>query len=222
MEKVEVVAEQVNMILRYLPYFQGNFVVGLDCDEGPEPFELTKQYLDMAPGTFPAFSMLTAFGSSAPLNLQYQREGRMVAFPFHFLNNNGAMNVRPKNYDWQDFYTRMIDLHEHAFSKRRLYNRMKATPGIIPKTMNIVRGISSEGWGKIKYFKDIRRRLDEDGAFRKFFDGESDELPQFYLDQIKQDLGPLWDWLPEGAVHHDAYAYLKSERAAKPASLATA
>ncbi|MGY9107593.1 MAG: hypothetical protein ACKVG0_13915, partial [Alphaproteobacteria bacterium] len=77
-------------------------------------------------------------------------------------------------------------------------------------------------WGKIKYFKDIRRRLDEDGAFRKFFDGESDELPQFYLDQIKQDLGPLWDWLPEGAVHHDAYAYLKSERAAKPASLATA
>jgi hypothetical protein len=25
-------------------------------------------------------------------------------------------------------------------------------------------------------------------------------------------LGPLWEWLPAGALHHDPYAYLKSER----------
>ena len=24
---------------------------------------------------------------------------------------------------------------------------------------------------------------------------------------MKQDLGELWDWLPEGAIYHDAYAY---------------
>ena len=211
LEKVEKVADQVNMILNYLPYFQGNFVVGLDCDDGSEPFDLTKLYLDRAPGTFPAFSMLTAFGRSAPLNLQYQREDRMVAFPFHFLNNNGAMNVKPKNYEWPDFYDRMIDLHEHAFSKRTMYNRMKATKATIPRLMNIIRGISFEGWGKIKYFREIRRRLDEDIPFRKFFEGETTDVPPFFLDTMKQDLGDLWDWLPEGAIYHDAYAYLKSE-----------
>ena len=43
-------AEHVNMILRYIPYVQTNFVLGLDSDEGPEPFELTKRFLDLAPG----------------------------------------------------------------------------------------------------------------------------------------------------------------------------
>ena len=37
-ELVEQVSEHVNLILRYLPYVQTNFVLGLDCDEGEEPF----------------------------------------------------------------------------------------------------------------------------------------------------------------------------------------
>ncbi len=221
LEKVEQVAEQVNMILSYLSYFQGNFVLGLDCDEGTEPFELTKLYLDRAPGTFPAFSMLTAFGRSAPLNLDYQRQDRVLGFPFHFLNNNGAMNVRPKNYEWPEFYDLMIDLHEHAFSRSAMFKRLRATPGWIQRTMNVVRGISFEGWGKIKYFKEIRRRLDEDIPFRRFFEQETTEIPPFFTEPIKKDLGPLWEWLPEGAIYHDAYAYLKSEGVVEPDIIAT-
>jgi hypothetical protein len=44
MDKVKQIAEQVNMIIRYIPYVQTNFVLGLDCDEGEEPFELTKKF----------------------------------------------------------------------------------------------------------------------------------------------------------------------------------
>ena len=210
MDKVRQVAEQVNMILSYLPYLQANFVLGLDCDEGKEPFELTKRFLDLAPGAFPAFSMLTAFGRSAPLNLEYQRQDRVIAFPFHFLNNNGAMNVRPKNYEWPEFYDLMIDLHEHAFSGRRIWNRFKANRGAIPKAMNVLRAVSSEGWQKNKYFADVRRRLDEDRTFRRFFEQETDEIPPFYTGRIERALGPLWDWLPDGALYHDAYAYRKA------------
>jgi len=220
LEKVEQVAEQVNMILEYVPYFQGNFILGLDCDEGDEPFELTKLFLDKAPGTFPAFSMLTAFGRSAPLNLEYQRQDRVIAFPFHFLNNNGAMNVRPKNYEWPAFYDRMIDLHEHAFSKKTMYRRFQATKGWIPRAMNLIRGATFEGWGKIEYFKKVRRSLDEDLPFRRFIEQETDEVPAFYIEQIKQELGPLWKWLPEGALYHDAYAYLKTEGVVEPGILA--
>ena len=35
-------------------------------------------------------------------------------------------------------------------------------------------------------------------------------IPQFYVDWIKRDLGPFWDWLPDGALYHDANAFLKS------------
>src|SRR4029079_3991838 len=113
MDKVRQVADHVNMILRYVPYLQTNLVLGLDSDEGPDPFELTKRFLDLAPGAFPAYSLLSAFGRAAPLNLDYQRTGRVLPFPFHFLNNNGAMNVRPANYSWRTLYDRIIDLTKY-------------------------------------------------------------------------------------------------------------
>ena len=57
-DKVRQVSEHVNMIMRYIPYVQTNFVLGLDVDQGPEPFELTKKFVDMTPGAFPAYSLL--------------------------------------------------------------------------------------------------------------------------------------------------------------------
>ena len=56
----------------------------------------------------------------------------------------------------------------------------------------------------------MRRRLDSDGEVRSYFDRETTKLPGFYLGQIREELGPLWDWLPAGALEHDPHAYRKS------------
>ena len=53
MDKVRQVSDHVNTILRYVPYVQANFVLGLDSDAGEEPFELTKRFVDLAPGRIP-------------------------------------------------------------------------------------------------------------------------------------------------------------------------
>ncbi|HWX40522.1 MAG TPA: radical SAM protein, partial [Blastocatellia bacterium] len=209
-DKVRHVSDHVNMIQRYVPYIQTNFVLGLDVDEGPEPFELTKRFVDMAPGAFPGYSLLSAFGQAAPLNLEYQRANRLLPFPFQFLNNNQAMNVKPKNYHWPDFYDRVIDLVKYTYSWRAIFNRYRATQALIPRWMNVVRAVSSEGFGRIKYHTEVRRRLDTDRQLRRFFEQETTELPQFYLELARKDLGPLWEWLPEGAMDHDPNAYLKS------------
>src|SRR6266566_4959073 len=124
--KVEQVSEHVNMVLRYIPYVQTNFVLGLDSDEGPEPFELTKRFVDLTPGAFPGYSLLSAFG-------------------------------------------------------------------------------------RIKYHAEVRRRLETDLPLRRYFEQATTELPAFYAEQVKRDLGPLWDWLPAGALYHDHTAYLESE-----------
>jgi hypothetical protein len=120
--------------LKYIPYVQTNFVLGLDADEGAEPFELTKRFLDLTPGTFPGYSLLTAFGRAALLNLDYQRSNRVLPFPFHFLNNNQAMNVRPRDYSWHHFYDHIIDLTEYSFSWRALSRRFYSTPGLTPRS----------------------------------------------------------------------------------------
>ena len=211
-DKVKQVSDHVNLILQYIPYIQTNFVLGLDSDQGAEPFELTKRFLDMAPGAFPGYSLLTAFGRAAALNLEYQQAGRVLPFPFHFLNNNGAMNVKPKNYEWPDFYRHLIDLQKYSFSPRLILNRFAATNGMRARWMNLMRAISSEGWGRLGFYKEILHRLETDPQFPPYFNQRSTELPDFYVDLVRKDLGALWNWLPAGALHHDAYGYLKAER----------
>ncbi|HYF38981.1 MAG TPA: radical SAM protein [Gemmatimonadales bacterium] len=208
MDKVKQVSEHVNMILRYIPYIQTNFVMGLDGDMGPEPFELTKKFIDLSPGAFPAYSLLSAFGRAAPMNLDYQRAGRVLPFPFHFLNNNHAMNVRPKNYTWTEFYDHLVDVTSYSFSWRAIARRIPATSTAIPKWMNVVRAVSSEGFGRIRYHKTIRRLLDTDRSVRSYMEGETDTLPAFYENRIRTELGPLYQFLPEGALYHDPNAYL--------------
>ena len=214
MEKVRQVSDHVNMVLRYIPYIQTNFVLGLDTDEGPEPFELTKTFIDMTPGAFPGYSLLSAFGRAAPLNLDLQRAGRVLPFPHHFLNNNLAMNVRPKNYEWRPFYDRVIDVTRHSFSWRAVARRFSATEGAIPRWMNVVRALSSEGRGRLAYHTTVRGLLDSDRSVTRYFDGESDVLPPFYENRLRTDLGTFMPLLPTGGAQHDPNAYLHAEEAA--------
>jgi hypothetical protein len=211
LDKVRQVSEQVNLIQRYIPYIQTNFVLGLDVDEGPEPFELTKQFVDLSPGAFPGYSLLSAFGRAAPLNLELQRVGRVLPFPHHFLNNHHAMNVRPKNCSWPQMYDHVLDVTRYTFSPRAIARRYQAVRETIPRWMNVVRAISSEGWGRIRYYSKLRRMLDTDPNVRRFFEGDTTELPAFYVNRIRRDLGPLWEFLPHGALTHDQNAYFKSE-----------
>jgi hypothetical protein len=220
-EKVRKVADHLNTVLRYIPIVQANFVLGLDEDEGDEPFELTKRFVDLAPGVFPAYSLLSAFGQAAPLNLELQRAGRVLATPFHFLDNNRATNVRPKHYSWASLYENVIGLRKHSFSLRAVARRFEANRGLLPRWMNAVRALSSEGSGRIRYDSTVRRLLESDTPLRRFFEGETAELPPFYTDQVRNDLGFFWKSLPEGALSHDPNAYLLAHGTAPVSSPAT-
>ena len=71
-----------------------------------------------------------------------------------------------------------------------------------------MRAISSEGHGRIRFYKKVRKNLVEDRNFRDYFEGETQQLPAFYTNIVKKQLGLWWEWLPEGALEHDQNAYL--------------
>jgi hypothetical protein len=208
MAKVEQVADHVNMLLAHVPYVQTNFVLGLDEDQGPEPFELTKAFVDKVPGTFPAYSQRTAFGEATPENLELQKAGRVLGFPFHFLDNNQVMNVVPRHYRWGEFYDHLIGLSEHSFSARAIARRWAGTRQFTSKAVNFLRAVSSEGYGRIRHYKRVRHAIATDASVRAYLEGESRTLPSLYLDKIRSDMGAMWKHLPAGAVEHDAYAFL--------------
>ncbi len=219
MDKVRQVSEHVNLILRYVPYVRTNFVFGLDNEQGPEPFELTKRFLDLTPGVFAAYSLLTAYGRAAPLNLEYQRAGRVLPFPFQFLDSHQAMNVRPKNYTWPEFYDQVVGLSRHSFSLRGIARRFVMSRG----TTRWFKLLEAVSWsGRTRYHAGVRRLLDTDRSVRRFVDRESDRLPDHYQERIRRNLGPLYQVLPEGAVVHDHMAYLKTAERASSASATVA
>ena len=208
-EKLNMVSEHMRMIQEYIPYLQVNFVLGLDSDYGSEPFELTKKFIDNVPAVLPGYSLLTAFGEAAPVNLEYQKNERILPFPFHFLNNHLAMNVKPKNYNWVEFYDHIIDLTEYSVSWKAIRNRFFSSQHFTAQWLNFVRAISTEGFGRIKFFREVRKKLINDFKFRDFFEGESSFLPEFYTHIIRKDLGYAWDWLPKRALQYDHLAYLR-------------
>ena len=209
MEKVQRVAEQANLVNEYVPYTQCNLIFGLDADEGPEPFELTRRFLDLAPGVYPHFAVLCAFGRNATLNLDYQRDGRVIPLPFHFLDLVQGMNVRPRNYDWPTFYDHVIETFEYAFSARALARRFARNRRSHIAWEQLFRGLSSERRNRLAYHRRMRGWM-EDPAFRAFVEGETRRVPRQLTEQVRAHLGPLWEWFPEGAMEHDPDAYLHS------------
>ncbi|HTT67829.1 MAG TPA: hypothetical protein VMF70_07370 [Gemmatimonadales bacterium] len=215
-EKVRQVSDQINMILRYVPYVRTNFVFGLDIEQGPEPFELTKRFLDRSPGVFAAYSLLTAYGRAAPLNLDYQRTGRVLPFPFQFLDSHQAMNVRPKNYSWPEFYDHVVALSRHSMSLKGVAYRFATTRG----AARWIKLVESFSWsGRTRYHSGVRDLMDNDRSVQRFMNGESDRLPEHYRSRIQANLGPLYGLLPEGALEHDHLAYLKSTTVAAPTAV---
>jgi hypothetical protein len=207
-DKVEQVADQVNRILAHIPFVQTNFILGLDCDSGDEPFELTKRFIDLTPGAYPAFSLFTCYGAASPLNLELQRDGRVNGMAFHFLDSNHGMNIRPLHYSWLDFYDRVADVTRHALGGRGIWRRLVANRPGGAGLFNFFRGATT---GRPKYQAEMARMLREDPGMLAYFEGETREVPPFFLARIKKDLGPLYDALPPGSLDYDPYAYLESQ-----------
>ena len=205
-DHVREIAAQANTILRYIPYVQANFTLGCDSDANEAPFDRTKEFIDLAPGVYPAFALLTAYGAAAPRNLDFQRAGRVVPVPFHFLDGSHAINVRPLNYSWDAFYANVEYLTGYAEAPARLAKRFFANRGWPTRLISLARTATSR---RAKFHGKMRRSLIDDQELRAFFDGRSTELPAFYRNRLQRQLGPLWEALPEGALMHDPNAYLK-------------
>ena len=207
-DKVRQIADHVNRIAAQIPFVQTNFILGLDCDEGDEPFELTRKFIDLTPGIYHAFSLFTCYGRASPLNLELQRAGRVNAMAFHFLDSNHGMNIRPLNYAWPEFYDRVADVTRYAMGAGAIWRRFAANGPGVAGLFNLFRGATT---GRPKYQAGMARMLREDPGMRAYFEGETQALPPFFEVRIRNDLGPLWQALPQGALNHDPCAYLHSE-----------
>lgn len=195
--KMESVAAHVDLITRYIPYVQTNFVWGLDQDAGPEPFELTKQFIDRAPAAFPSHSLFTAFGDSAALGRRLALEGRLLDIPFHFQDTSSVHNVALKNYSAVQFYGLIADLVRYSFSpgaNRRRFQRSAHGLFSPARWMTFVRSMNAD-W-RVRYYEKLGYLFATDDEFHALAAGEAKASPAFFREPVRRELGAHYEHLP--------------------------
>ena len=196
MERVREVSEKVNMIQNYIPHVQTNFMFGFDSDAGQMPFELTKRFIDLSPAVYPSFALLSVFGQGTKGNLKYENENRIIPFPFNMLRSVHILNIVPKNYTWQEFYSLFIDLLKYSFSSKAMYRRFNSNHMVTSRWVTLLLSLTIGGKGKINYLSDMMKNLRSEPDFQSFVKKEINHVPKFMIENAKKGLGPMWQWLP--------------------------
>lgn len=209
MAKAEAVGRHVDLVTRYIPHVQTNFVWGLDGDAGAEPFAVTRRFLELAPAAFPVHSLFTAFGDSAPLAAELARAGRVLDVPYQCQDTSMIHNVRLKNYSAAEFYGLVSNLAEECYSPAAMLKRFRRNPhrwASGSRWMGLVRAMSSAWRGP--YYAKLRRLFSTDPEFLAFAAGEAPAPRAFFRADVAAELGPFfYDQLPP-----DVVAYLEAEQ----------
>jgi len=203
MDKVIKVADQVNMIQRYIPQVQTNFIFGLDSDIGDDPFTLTKRFIDLAPAAYPSYALLSIYGQGTKNNVKYENENRIIPFPFHMLMSVHILNIIPQNYTWEEFYIRYIDLLKYSFSAKAMQRRFNANKMIAPRWLTLLLSLTIGGRGKINHLSSLLNELQHIPEFESFVRKETSKVPVFMIEKVKIDLGEMWQWLPDKSLSYN-------------------
>jgi hypothetical protein len=203
MDKVREVAEQVNMIQRYIPQVQTNFMFGLDNDVGSDPFTLTKRFIDLAPAAYPSYALLSVYGRGVKNNLKYELEDRIIPFPFHVMMSVHTLNIIPRHYTWEELYVHFIDLLKYSFSAKAMYRRFNANHLTAARWITLFLSLTIGGSGKIRCLSEMLENLRRERDFQSFVKKKTSSVPVFMIENVKKDLGPLWYWLPNKSLSYD-------------------
>ena len=191
-EKVNQVVEHFHLLHENVPYLQGNFIFGLDTDEGDDPVTLTKEFMDRTPFVWPAINIPVPFGGT-PLHDQHLATGRTrKKMPFAFYYAPYLVTTL-KNYDPVTYYEKLIELFSHASSREMLARRMKSTSSWKVKVIHWSR--TAHVKADIRDHRRILAMLHSDAQFRAFHEGRSDVLPDFYHKEYERMLGPYAELL---------------------------
>jgi hypothetical protein len=83
-EKVERVVEHFRELHEHVPYMQANFIFGLDTDEGYEPVELTKEFMERTPFVWPTINIPVPFGGTPLFDERKAADRILQTIPFSF------------------------------------------------------------------------------------------------------------------------------------------
>jgi hypothetical protein len=59
------------------------------------------------------------------------------------------------------------------------------------------------GAGKIKYLSEMLKNLRREPDFQSFVKKEINYVPAFMIENVRKDLGQMWNWLPNKTLTYN-------------------
>jgi len=196
LDRVREAAAFVNEVLDSITYVQVNFVFGLEGEPILESLDLTAEFVRAAPGAWPTFNLVTAWGVSSPLSKRLHADGRVLPVPFPLLDQKSCSNVIRPDGSTADLYRGLVRLEEVAFGAVLSWERARRARRWGTRVINFVRGRGSEMRERIQWHRQMLRWLEHDRGFRAFFEGEAVPIPSALRDRALASTGPFVGLLP--------------------------
>jgi hypothetical protein len=191
--KFDRVVRHFELLRRFVPGLQANFLFGSDADRSAEPVELTKAFMRRLPFVWPGINIPTPYGGT-PLFDRYLAEGRILKSMPIELYFAPYLATTLKHYDPLTYYDHLIDLYEVMTSNAMLVRRVLARSRPEIRVAHALRTFAMRH--ELAEQRRIRRRLATDPEFRAFHEGRSDRLPEFYHRRYEARLGAYAALIP--------------------------
>ena len=193
-EKLRSVIDHFKMMGEYIPGMQANFVFGTDAERGQESVELTREFIRSLPEVWPTVNMPIPIGGT-PLYEKYDSEDRILkSMPLSFYFKISYLTIRMKSYSPLQYYDHLIDLNQELSSTKMMIRRMATRLPLLTRLFHNARALAVRK--DIEDMKKVRSLLVTDNGFRAFFEGRSQELPDFFHNLYEKNLGPYAELIP--------------------------
>lgn len=193
-DKLNKVIEHFKMIGEYIPGMQANFIFGTDADRGNESVELTREFIRSLPEVWPTVNMPIPIGGT-PLYEKYDSEDRILkGMPLPFYFKLSYLTIVMKNYSPVQYYDHLIDLNRELSSPRMMIRRMATRTPLITRLVHNARSLTVRK--DIEEMSKVRDLLVADTGFRAFFEGRTQELPEYFHQLFEKNLGSYAELIP--------------------------
>jgi radical SAM superfamily enzyme YgiQ (UPF0313 family) len=185
-DKLDHVVGRFRELHRYVPGLQANFLFGSDHDRGPEPADLTIEFVRRLPFVWPNVNTPTPYGGT-PLFDRYLAEGRILRGMPLACYCAPYLVTTLRHYDPAGYYRHLLRIQEAATRWGVLARRVSAPAPLAVRCAHLVQTVSYRT--QLGELREISRLLETDHRFRAFHDGKPVPLPEFYHRRFEQRLG---------------------------------
>jgi hypothetical protein len=193
-DKLKQVIDHFKMMGKYIPGMQANFIFGTDTDRGDEPVELTREFIRSLPEVWPTVNMPIPIGGT-PLYEKYESENRILkSMPLPFYFKLSYLTIVMENYSPVQYYNHLINLNRELSSTRMMIRRMATRTPLATRLVHNARALTVRK--DIEEMCKVRDMLVADTGFRAFFEGRTQDLPEYFHRLYEKNLGSYAELIP--------------------------